>query len=211
MQVIETGLDFSRDGLEISDLDTNPFHQFEKWYGEAMEDGVSIPNAMSLATADANGEPSLRTVLLKLYDEQGFVFFTNYGSAKAHQIAENPNVALLFPWVQSGRQVKVRGSVAKVSTAESLSYFLSRPRGSQLGAWSSDQSQIINSRAILEKSVQQITERFKNREVPLPDFWGGYRVSPVSIEFWQARQSRLHDRFMYQKSGDSWAIDRLSP
>ncbi|GJL81057.1 MAG: pyridoxine/pyridoxamine 5'-phosphate oxidase [marine bacterium B5-7] len=206
-------MDFSRDGLDESDLDVNPYRQFEKWYQEAADDGIGSPNAMSLATASADGQPTVRTVLLKLFDEDGFVFFTNYGSTKAKQITENPKAALLFPWIMQGRQVIVTGAVAKISTRESLSYFLSRPRGSQIGAWASQQSEIISSRVVLEKSVNQVVERFRNRKIPLPDFWGGYRVMPEIIEFWQGRKDRLHDRFQYHRHGEDheWVVNRVSP
>ena len=212
MRVKEFSIDFSRDGLDESELDADPLRQFEKWYEEAIEDGIGTPNAMSLATASKQAVPSIRTVLLKLYDEEGVVFFTNHGSTKARQIDENPNAALLFPWISQGRQVIVTGSVARVSTAESLSYFLSRPRGSQIGAWASSQSEMINSRAVLEKGFSQMVEKFRNREVPLPDFWGGYRVRPRVWEFWQGRANRLHDRFQYHRDGeDGWSIRRVSP
>lgn len=211
MRVKETGFDFNRDGLERSDLDADPFRQFEAWYGQAVEDGVPVPNAMSLATVSARGEPTLRTVLLKLYDERGFVFFTNYASLKARQIGENSNVALLFAWAQSARQVSVRGRAAKISGAESLRYFLARPRGSQLGAWASRQSAEVGSRALLERSFRQVAERFANREIPLPDFWGGFRVEPHGFEFWQGRRDRLHDRFLYSPVAGGWDIRRLNP
>jgi pyridoxamine 5'-phosphate oxidase len=212
MRVKEFAIDFSRDGLEESELDPDPFHQFAKWYEEAPEDGITTPNAMSLATASSDGMPSIRTVLLKLYDERGFVFFTNYGSNKARQINENPQAALLFPWISQGRQIIITGAVEKVPTSESLSYFLSRPRGSQIGAWASNQSSMISSRSVLEKGFEQIMEKFRNREVPLPDFWGGYRVKPRVFEFWQGRRNRLHDRFQYHDEGNgAWSIHRLSP
>ncbi len=212
MRVKEFAIDFSRDGLDESELDSDPFRQFELWYEQAGQDGVATPNAMSLATASAKGTPTIRTVLLKLYDAQGFVFFTNYGSTKALQIEENPVAALLFPWISQGRQVTVRGRVERITTRESLSYFLTRPRGSQLGAWASDQSQVIGSRTVLEKSFQQIVDRFKSHEIPLPDFWGGYRVIPGTLEFWQGRKNRLHDRFQYRRNdtGD-WIVERLNP
>lgn len=211
MRVKEYSIDFSRDGLEEHELEGSPFKQFEKWYEEAAEDGIGSPNALSLATASREGVPSIRTVLLKLYDEEGFVFFTNYGSTKAKQIDENPNASMLFPWISQGRQVIVNGSVSRVSAKESLSYFLSRPRGSQIGAWASDQSRVINSRAVLEKTFDQMLEKFRNREVPLPDFWGGYRVKPRMFEFWQGRKNRLHDRFQYHPEGGGWSIRRVSP
>lgn len=212
MRVKEFSIDFSRDGLELDELDTDPVRQFARWYDEAGEDGVATPNAMSLATASKSGEPTIRTVLLKLFDDAGFVFFTNYGSNKARQIEENPNAALLFPWISQGRQVIITGAVERISTAESLSYFLSRPRGSQIGAWASDQSRMISSRAVLEKGFSQMMEKFRNREVPLPDFWGGYRVKPRVFEYWQGRSNRLHDRFQYHRDdAGAWTIHRLSP
>lgn len=212
MRVKEFSIDFSRDGLEESELNVEPLRQFEKWYEEAAEDGIGSPNAMSLATASKHGIPTIRTVLLKLYDEDGFVFFTNYGSTKARQLDENPNAALLFPWISQGRQVIVTGSVARISTSESLGYFLSRPRGSQIGAWASSQSEMISSRSVLEKGFNQMVDKFRNREVPLPDFWGGYRVTPGIYEFWQGRSNRLHDRFQYHRNGDGgWSIRRVSP
>ena len=212
MRIKEFSIDFSRDGLDESELDTNPLRQFEKWYEEAAVDGIGSPNAMSLATASRQGLPTLRTVLLKLYDDDGFVFFTNYGSTKARQIEENPNAALLFPWISQGRQVIITGSVARVTTGESLSYFLSRPRGSQIGAWASSQSEMISSRSVLEKGFSQMVEKFRNREIPLPDFWGGYRVRPSVYEFWQGRSNRLHDRFQYHRGeGERWDTRRVSP
>ena len=171
-----------------------------------------MPHAMSLATASAEGLPTVRTVLLKGYDPHGFVFFTNYGSRKAKQISNNPQAALLFPWVRLGRQVTVAGRVEKISKSESVQYFLSRPRGSQLSAWASAQSTVISSRAILESAFATVKRRFADGEVPLPDFWGGYRVDPDSIEFWQNRKDRLHDRFLYNRGENgAWRIDRLTP
>jgi pyridoxamine 5'-phosphate oxidase len=167
---------------------------------------------MSLASVDAQGQPWQRMVLLKLFDEKGFVFFTNYASRKAEQIAVNSRVSLLFPWQVLGRQVKVTGQAAKISTAESMKYFATRPRGSQIGAWASRQSQVIKSRAILDAMFDDMKHKFLDGDVPLPSFWGGYRVTPVTIEFWQARDSRLHDRFMYRQDEKArWFIERLSP
>ena len=199
-------------GLNHSELDINPVKQFEIWYQQTIDNKLHEPGAMSLATVDAEGQPWQRIVLLKLFDEKGFVFFTNYESRKAQQIELNPKVSLLFPWHALGRQLKIMGEAEKISTAESLKYFLSRPRGSQLGAWASHQSQMINSRSILETAVDSIKQKYANKEVPLPPFWGGYRVKPETFEFWQARDSRLHDRFIYQKkeSGD-WFNERLAP
>jgi len=198
-------------GLVRDRLHPNPISQFELWYTQAIDSGIPEPNAMSLATADTDGQPWIRTVLLKLYDEAGFVFFTNYESAKALQIEVNNRVALLFPWVALGRQVKISGTAVKIPTVESMKYFASRPRGSQIGAWASHQSQVISSRSLLDAKVDEIKRKFTSGEVPLPDFWGGYRVSPFEIEFWQARDSRLHDRFVYTKNDGGWAIERRAP
>ena len=199
-------------GLNHSDLDSNPYRQFEAWYAQTIETGVYEPGAMSLATVDEEGQPWQRTVLLKLFDEQGFVFFTNYESRKAKQMAVNPKVSLLFPWHAMGRQLKMTGEVEKISTAESLKYFTTRPRGSQLGAWASNQSQIISSRSILVSMFDSMKQKYDNQEVPLPPFWGGYRVKPKTFEFWQARDSRLHDRFIYQKNeAGEWFSERMAP
>ena len=204
--------DFSQPPLKFEHLDANPISQFKQWFQQACDYNYPMPNAMSLATAFADGRPTVRTVLLKQYDEKGFVFFTNYQSSKAQQINENPRASLLFPWVSLGRQIIISGTVEKISTTESLQYFLSRPRGSQLGAWASAQSSIISSRAVLESALAHIKRRFAEGEIPLPDFWGGYRVCPDSIEFWQNRQDRLHDRFLFQKqSVGHWKINRLTP
>ena len=204
--------DFSRSPLLIEELESDPIVQFEKWFREAWDENYPMPHAMSLATASAEGLPTVRTVLLKRYDPRGFVFFTNYGSRKAKQISNNPQAALLFPWVRLGRQVTVAGRVEKISKSESVQYFLSRPRGSQLSAWASAQSSVISSRAILESAFATVKRRFAEGEVPLPDFWGGYRVDPDSIEFWQNRKDRLHDRFLYNRGENgAWRIDRLTP
>ncbi|MGA7801012.1 MAG: pyridoxamine 5'-phosphate oxidase [Gammaproteobacteria bacterium] len=199
-------------GLTRTDLDADPFRQFEHWFKDAIDTGVFEPNAMSLATVDEHGQPSLRTVLLKLFDEQGFVFFTNYASRKAGDIEGNSKVALLFPWVTLGRQVKITGSAARIPLAESMGYFATRPRGSQIGAWASPQSRVISSRSLLEAKVDEIKRKFTAGEIPLPSFWGGYRVSPRTIEFWQARESRLHDRFEYRRDESGrWFVQRLAP
>ena len=204
--------DFSRPALLIEELDSDPIVQFEKWFREAWDENYPMPHAMSLATASAEGLPTVRTVLLKRYDPRGFVFFTNYGSRKAKQISDNPQAVLLFPWVRLGRQITVAGRVEKISKSESVQYFLSRPRGSQLSAWASAQSNVISSRAILETAFATVKRRFAEGEVPLPDFWGGYRVDPDSIEFWQNRKDRLHDRFLYNRGENgAWRIDRLTP
>lgn len=199
-------------GLKHSELEKNPVRQFEAWYRQTIETGIHEPGAMTLATVDAEGQPWQRIVLLKLFDELGFVFFTNYESRKAKQIAENPKVSLHFPWHAFGRQVKITGVAEKITTAESLSYFVTRPRGSQIGAWASEQSQVIKSRTILEAMFDSMKQKFASNEVPLPPFWGGYRVKPKTFEFWQARDSRLHDRFLYQKdASNNWFSERLAP
>lgn len=201
-----------RQGLRHGDLDANPLKQFEAWYQQTIATGIYEPGAMSLATVDANGQPWQRIVLLKLFDQNGFVFFTNYESRKAQQIAFTPRVSLLFPWHPLGRQVKITGEAERISTAESLKYFSTRPRGSQIGAWASHQSKMISSRSLLEEMVSSMKRKFADREVPLPPFWGGYRVKPETLEFWQARESRLHDRFLYRKDdAGKWFSERLSP
>jgi len=199
-------------GLVRDDLYSDPIKQFEQWYAQTVETDLAEPSAMSLATVDAQGQPWQRIVLLKLFDEKGFVFFTNYSSRKAEQIAANGKVSLLFPWQALGRQVKVTGEAEKISTAESVKYFATRPRGSQIGAWASHQSQVIKSRAILDAMFDEIKHKFMDGDVPLPSFWGGYRVTPETIEFWQARDSRLHDRFIYRQDEKAqWFSERLSP
>jgi pyridoxamine 5'-phosphate oxidase len=199
-------------GLSRSELDPDPIRQFQGWLETAVATDLPEPNSMSLCTADTNGQPSVRTVLLKLYDAQGFVFFTNYESHKAREIEQNPRVAILFPWVALARQVQIQGCAERISTAESLRYFATRPRGSQIGAWSSPQSQVIGSRSFLEAKVAEMARKFAKGAIPLPDFWGGYRVVPEMIEFWQGRESRLHDRFRYSRAdGDGWRITRLAP
>jgi len=199
-------------GLVRDDLCPDPIMQFEQWYAQTIETDLAEPSAMSLATVDGQGQAWQRIVLLKLFDEKGFVFFTNYSSRKAEQIAANSKVSLLFPWQALGRQVKVTGAAEKISTAESVKYFATRPRGSQIGAWASRQSQTIKSRAILDAMFDEMKHKFLGGDVPLPSFWGGYRVIPETIEFWQARDSRLHDRFMYRQDQKArWFIERLSP
>lgn len=199
-------------GLVRDELCSDPIKQFEQWYAQTVETDLAEPSAMSLATVDAQGQPWQRIVLLKLFDEKGFVFFTNYASRKAEQIAADSKVSLLFPWQALGRQVKVTGEAEKISTAESVKYFATRPRGSQIGAWASHQSQVIKSRAILDAMFDEIKHKFMDGDVPLPSFWGGYRVTPETIEFWQARDSRLHDRFIYRQDEKvQWFSERLSP
>jgi len=204
--------DYKRSELDESSVDANPFVQFEQWFGEVRNAELPEPNAMVVATANAEGMPNIRAVLLKIFDERGFVFFTNYNSDKAREIEQNPNVAAEFLWLDLERQVRILGRCEKISKTESLSYFMKRSRGSQIGAWVSDQSSVISSRKFLAMQIEKVKEKFKKGEVPLPDFWGGYRIIPQKIEFWQGRESRLHDRILYTKESDgSWSISRLAP
>ena len=198
--------------LNREDLDPDPIRQFDRWFDQARDSALLDPTAMSLATASLQGHVTNRTVLLKIYDQQGFVFFTNYESTKARQMDENPNVALLFSWLHQERQVEITGTASRISSKESLKYFLTRPRGSQLGAWVSPQSQVISSREMLLTKLDEIKQRFASADISLPEFWGGYRVYPQTVEFWQGRPNRLHDRFEYRRQADdSWEINRLAP
>lgn len=212
MDLADLRRDYDRGKLSRKDMNPDPIKQFESWFAEAQQSGIKDPNAMSLATADQTGRVDQRTVLLKMFDDRGFVFFTNYASAKAKQIAENPQVSILFPWLALERQVKINGVASKIASSESLKYFMTRPRGSQLGAWVSQQSSIISSRALLLAKLEEIKQRFADGNISLPEFWGGYRVKPKTIEFWQGQPDRLHDRFQYSpKADNSWHIDRLAP
>jgi len=211
MDLAEFRKEYSDRGLSLAQLNPDPFAQFSAWFSQATELEVHEPNAMTLATVDESGMPSQRTVLLKYYDAQGFVFFTNYGSRKAKQIAHNPRVSLLLPWITLERQVIIQGHAEKISTAESLRYFTSRPRESQIGAWVSNQSEVITSRKFLMHQLAEMRAKFHQGEVPLPSFWGGFRVVPDAIEFWQGGPARLHDRFLYRKIDTRWQIERLAP
>jgi len=212
MNVDELRSEYTRGELRREDLKSDPVQQFALWFEEACRTGMVDPNAMSLATASVTARPSLRTVLLKGYDARGFVFFTNLESRKAREIGENPQVSLLFPWLILERQVIVYGVAEKISTAETLAYFVKRPVGSQLAAWASQQSGVISSRKVLEMKWEEMKRKFADGKVPLPSFWGGYRVKPSEIEFWQGRPSRLHDRFCYRLQSDgSWLIEQLAP
>lgn len=200
------------EGLQSSELQSDPIKQFESWYAETCATDIPEQSAMILATVDEQGQPWQRTVLLKLFDENGFVFFTNYSSRKSEHIKSNNQVSLLFPWHPLGRQVKITGVAEKISTKDSLKYFLSRPRGSQIGAWASHQSKVVKNRALLDAMFDEMKMKFNEGDIPLPSFWGGYRIKPKTIEFWQARDSRLHDRFYFSinESGD-WLSERLAP
>jgi pyridoxamine 5'-phosphate oxidase len=192
-------------------MNNDPLEQFELWFKEAQEAKIIEANAMSIATASSDGEITIRTVFLKYFDTNGFVFFTNYESKKAQQIAQNRNVALLFPWLKLERQVKIMGTAEKISATESFKYFASRPRGSQIGAWCSKQSNVISSRSVLLNKFEEIKQKYKDGQIPLPSFWGGFRVIPKKIEFWQGKTNRLHDRHLYTRINNSWGIERLSP
>ena len=207
----EMRTEYRKATLDESSVPTEPFTLFEIWFSQAVATEVKDPNTMILATSSKENIPNVRAVLLKIFDEKGFVFFTNYNSVKAKEIKENPHVALEFLWLDLERQVRVIGTCEKVSTAESLAYFMKRSRGSQIGAWVSEQSSVISSRKMLQMQIEKMKEKFAKGSVPLPDFWGGYRVIPSQIEFWQGRESRLHDRIRYRKDGDHWKIERLAP
>jgi pyridoxamine 5'-phosphate oxidase len=198
------------EGLVEEDLAADPYQQFAAWLTDVRAAELPEPTAMIVATADASGRPSGRHVLLKGYDERGFVFYTNLGSRKARELAANPNASLVFPWFPIRRQVIVAGSVEPVDRDEAAAYFASRPRAAQLGAWASTQSEVIPSRDWLDERVRAAGERFPDT-VPLPDFWGGFRVVPVTVEFWCGRSDRLHDRLRYRRTDDEWVVERLSP
>ncbi|MEQ8240779.1 MAG: pyridoxamine 5'-phosphate oxidase [Cyclobacteriaceae bacterium] len=212
MELASIRKEYSQASLDKESADISPFKQFDKWMSEAVKAELNEPTAMVLSTSDSAGKINQRTVLLKEFNETGFVFYTNYSSRKAHQISENNQVSILFPWYTLERQVAVTGVASKISKAQSLKYFLSRPFGSQLGAWVSNQSKIISSRSILESKLAEMKRKFSEGKVPLPDDWGGYIIKPTTFEFWQGRQNRLHDRLLYTLSEDeNWNIERLAP
>lgn len=211
MKLEDLRRDYLMGGLELAELAADPIEQFQKWLAQAIELQLKDPTAMTVATVDATGQPSQRIVLLKQVDAQGLVFFTNYGSRKAQELAANPKISLHFPWHDIERQVKVCGVASRLSVAESARYFLSRPKESQLAAWASHQSHPISSRQLLLQQVARMKEKFAKGEIPAPDFWGGYRVVPHEMEFWQGGANRLHDRFVYTRAAQGWTIERLAP
>jgi pyridoxamine 5'-phosphate oxidase len=200
------------EGLRRRDLDPDPIKQFDKWFAAAVAAKIYDANAVALATATKDGKPSVRIVLLKDFDDRGFVFFTNYVSNKGRQLEQNPQAALAFYWMEVERQIRIEGSIEKTSHDESEHYFHSRPAGAQIGAWASPQSEPIDARRVLNARLEEMKQRFATGEIPLPPHWGGYRLKPERMEFWQGRPDRLHDRFCYKRNADgSWAIDRLAP
>jgi pyridoxamine 5'-phosphate oxidase len=203
--------EYTRAGLVEGDVDPDPIVQFREWFEKVVEADLHEPNAMTLATASGDGKPSARIVLLKGYDERGFVFYTNYEGRKASELEANPLCALLFYWGELERQVRIEGRASRISNEESDAYFTSRPRGSRLGAWASEQSRSVEDRNILEERVKALEAEYEGREIPRPPFWGGYRVEPEVIEFWQGRENRLHDRLVYRRTGGRWKMERLQP
>jgi pyridoxamine 5'-phosphate oxidase len=200
------------EGLRRADLDADPIKQFDKWFAAAIKAEIRDANAMALATATPDGKPSVRIVLLKTFGEAGFVFFTNYTSKKGRELEENPRAALVLYWMEVERQIRIDGTVEKIPREESEEYFHTRPVGAQIGAWASQQSEVIDARRVLDARLAEMTQRFAGGEIPLPPHWGGYRLKPQTIEFWQGRTNRLHDRFRYTRDqSGSWVIERLAP
>lgn len=211
MELADYRREYLQGGLRRNDLPDDPLALFETWMQQAIAAGVPDPTAMVVGTVDEQGQPYQRIVLLKQVDEQGFVFYTNMGSRKAAHLNQNPRISLLFPWHSLERQVHVTGRVEKLAATEVMKYFSSRPKDSQIGAWVSKQSSRISARGLLEAKFLEMKQKFASGEVPLPSFWGGFRVKFDSVEFWQGGANRLHDRFIYQRENDGWAISRLAP
>jgi pyridoxamine 5'-phosphate oxidase len=204
--------EYTRSGLRESDTDTNPIEQFRRWFDEALASNLHEPNAMTIATATPDGHPSARIVLLRGFDERGFVFYTNYEGRKGWELETNPYAALVFYWGELERQVRLEGRVGRIPDEESDAYFAGRPRGSQLGAWASEQSRPVKDRGTLEERLRELETEYEGREVPRPPFWGGYRLEPEIMEFWQGRENRLHDRLVYRRSEErGWRRERLQP
>ncbi|NIY46652.1 pyridoxamine 5'-phosphate oxidase [Cedecea colo] len=210
-QIAHLRREYTKGGLRRHDLTDKPLDLFERWLGQACEAKLADPTAMVVATVDEHGQPYQRIVLLKHFDERGLVFYTNLGSRKAQHLENNPRISLHFPWHMLDRQVMVQGTAERLSTIDVMKYFHSRPRDSQIGAWVSRQSSRISARGILESKFLELKQKFQQGDIPLPSFWGGYRVSIAQMEFWQGGEHRLHDRFLYQREGDAWKIDRLAP
>jgi pyridoxamine 5'-phosphate oxidase len=211
MSIADIRREYARARLDEAHVSPDPVTEFHRWFTQAREAKALEPNAMALATATPGGAPSVRIVLLKGYDERGFVFFTDYRSQKGVELEANPQAALAFYWSELERQVRISGTVERTSTEESESYFRTRPHGSRLGAWASHQSEVIQSRQQLESGLREVKARFATGDVPLPPYWGGYRLRPEQVEFWQGRENRLHDRIRYARDGDGWKVQRLSP
>ena len=211
MTLVDLRKDYSLAGLAEKDLARDPFRQFEKWFEEAVAARLAEPNAMVLSTADRSGRPSSRTVLLRAFDGRGFVFYTNYDGRKGRELEAGQRASALFPWIALERQVIIEGPVARTAPEESDAYFHSRPLGSQVAAWASQQSSIIPGRAALEESFKAVERKYAGRQVPRPPNWGGYRLDPETVEFWQGRRNRLHDRLRYRRVKDGWTVERLAP